>query len=734
MVAHPTRLVMVGAAALIALAGCTASEAEPLQTPSASGSASASASATDDLAAFYGQQVRWEGCGGDFDCTKLKVPADYDNPGGGSLELDVVRVKTRDPRGSLILNPGGPGGSGVEYARAARAVLTPQLADAYDVVGFDPRGVVSSSPVDCIDDSKLDALFASDGTPDTPEEVAELAATSKLFGVGCESKSPDVAPYMDTESAARDMDILRAVLGDEKLNYLGKSYGTYLGAQYAELFPERVGKFVLDGVLPSSLDSDEITLGQAKAFDVVLRRFVEDCITQEDCPLPRDVDAGSGSDPAVPGRPRPEPDPRHRGPHAHRGPWDLRDPELPVLPAERLGHPAVRPRCGLPGRRQRAHGHDGRPDPAQPDGTFANNGNEAFYAVSCLDRPAVGGVDHAAELAEQWAPRRRCSARTSAWGNLPCWQWPMGAGTAEAAGDPRGVPGAGLGADPGGDHEVRPRHPVRVGCAGGRRARQRDAADYDGDGHTAYTSGSSCIDRAVDAYFLEGTMPAEGTVCTADAGSFRAQAPPMGNGQPGNFAAWFLTGLVVWNLFAQATTGSLNSIEGMGAMLQKVFIPSYIPSFAATVTILVEKAMESLVLVVVLLYFQNIGWTWLLYPFLVALLGVFAAAVGYMLAVANVHFRDTGQIYTIVMQLFFFLTPLMYPLEMVPETWNGVPLQQLILINPLTSFVGIGRSLMYDLALPPANMVLYALGWTVAAALAARFVYARWGRDVNEAI
>ena len=194
MVARPTRLVVVGAAALIALAGCTASNAEPQPTPSESASASTARSAPDDLAAFYGQKVRWEGCGGDFQCTKLKVPADYDNPGDATLELDVVRVRAKDPKGSLILNPGGPGGSGVEYARAARAVLTPQLADAYDVVGFDPRGVVNSSPVDCIDDSKLDALFASDGTPDTPQEVADLAATSKLFGVGCKSKSPEVAP------------------------------------------------------------------------------------------------------------------------------------------------------------------------------------------------------------------------------------------------------------------------------------------------------------------------------------------------------------------------------------------------------------------------------------------------------------------------------------------------------------------------------------------------------------
>ena len=148
-------------------------------------------------------------------------------------------MQAKDPKGSLILNPGGPGGSGVDYARAARAVLTPQLADAYDVVGFDPRGVVNSSPVDCIDDSKLDALFASDGTPDTPQEVAELAATSKLFGVGCKSKSPEVAPYMDTESAARDMDILRAVLGDEKLNYLGKSYGTLPGCPVRGAVPRQ---------------------------------------------------------------------------------------------------------------------------------------------------------------------------------------------------------------------------------------------------------------------------------------------------------------------------------------------------------------------------------------------------------------------------------------------------------------------------------------------------------------
>ena len=156
----------------------------------------------------------------------------------------------------------------------------------------------------------------------------------------------------------------------------------------------------------------------------------------------------------------------------------------------------------------------------------------------------------------------------------------------------------------------------------------------------------------------------------------------MGNGHAGVFAAWFFTGLVVWNVFSMGSGGGLNSIENMGAMLQKVFIPSYVPVFAATVTILVEKSMESLVLVAILLAFQNIGWTWLLYPALIAVLGVFTVSVGYILAVANVHFRDTKQIYTIVLQLFFFLTPIMYPISMVPETWKGIPLQDLILIEP----------------------------------------------------
>ena len=155
VVARPARVLAAGAAALFVLTACT-SDPEPSPPVSDTPTSSASASASDDLAAFYGQKVRWEGCPSDdgfseqskdtFECATLKVPLDYAKPGDGSTELSVLRRTVKNPRGSLILNPGGPGGSGVDYARAARAVLTPQLAGAYDVVGFDPRGVVSSRP------------------------------------------------------------------------------------------------------------------------------------------------------------------------------------------------------------------------------------------------------------------------------------------------------------------------------------------------------------------------------------------------------------------------------------------------------------------------------------------------------------------------------------------------------------------------------------------------------------
>ena len=151
----------------------------------------------------------------------------------------------------------------------------------------------------------------------------------------------------------------------------------------------------------------------------------------------------------------------------------------------------------------------------RPDGTFDNNGNEAFYAVSCLDRPAVGGVDHAEQLAQEWATEAPVFGPYLAWGNLPCWEWPMGAGTAEAAGELPVFRAEGSGPILVVSTQYDPATPYEWGVQVADELENATLLSYDGDGHTAYTSGSSCIDDAVDAYFLDGTMPAEGTVCMA---------------------------------------------------------------------------------------------------------------------------------------------------------------------------------------------------------------------------
>lgn len=214
---------------------------------------------------------------------------------------------------------------------------------------------------------------------------------------------------------------------------------------------------------------------------------------------------------------------------------------------------------------------------------------------------------------------------------------------------------------------------------------------------------------------------------------FRAQAPAMGNGKT-VFAAWFFCGLVTWNIFSQISNTGMASILNMGAMMQKVYIPSYVPVISSGLSIGIERLLEAGVMLLVMLLFLNIGWTWLLYPFVVAVVAAFAMAVGYMLAVSIVYLRDTGQIFAIFTQLWFFLTPIMYPLDLIPEDWHGIPLRELFYLNPMTSFVNISRDLVYSLQLPSLGAVLYALAWTAAALVGARVVYLRWGQDVSESI
>ena len=461
--------------------------------------------------AYYKQQLRWRACRDGFECAKLLVPLDYGDPKRGQLQLAVIRLPAGDPSrriGSLVVNPGGPGGSGVDYARAARQQITAQVRQRFDVVGFDPRGVAASRPaVRCVPADTLDEYIAADASPDDRAEVRDLVDMSQEFVDGCEKQSAKLLPYVGTIDAARDMDVLRAALGDDGLTYLGKSYGTYLGAYYAELFPRRVRALVLDGAVDPDLSGEDTNRAQAKGFEVALRAFVQDCVRRKDCPL------GSGGVDAAMGRLGDllaRTDRQPLGNQLNDGRQVTQSLAVLGIAAAlydkrawqylRLGLDSAFKGDGtvllqlgdqLIGRRQ--------------DGTYTNQ-TESNLAINCVDRPmpsSVSRYEQDANEADKVAPH---FGKFVTWGTLPCAYWPIDAKQRDIdAGGADPILVVGTTRDPATPYEWAE-----------ALADQLDSGvllTLDGDGHTAYGTGNACIDRAVDAYLLEGTAPERGTTC-----------------------------------------------------------------------------------------------------------------------------------------------------------------------------------------------------------------------------
>ena len=254
------------------------------------------------LAPYYGQKARWRSCGvPGFQCATLKAPLDYDRPADGDVRLAVSRKKATGPGeriGSLFVNPGGPGGSAIGYLQQYAGIGYPaQVRARYDMVAVDPRGVARSEPVECLDGRDMDAYTETDSTPDDAHEITELVDAYKMFAEGCGAHSAKLLRHVSTVETARDMDIVRAVLGDAKLNYVGASYGTLLGATYAGLFPGRSGRLVLDGAMDPSLPARRMNLDQTAGFETAFTSFAKDCVRQPDCPL-----GGKGTTPAQVGK------------------------------------------------------------------------------------------------------------------------------------------------------------------------------------------------------------------------------------------------------------------------------------------------------------------------------------------------------------------------------------------------------------------------------------------------
>ena len=469
-------------------------------------------SGSGGLDRFYLQQLEWSDCSG-AECATMTVPLDYDDPTGSTLDIAVLRVPAeRASRrvGSLVVNPGGPGGSGVDYARGADVIVGRDVRRAYDIVGFDPRGVGRSAPVDCLTDAQLDDFLSSDPTPDDDGEQLDFARGAADFAASCGRTAGPLLAHVSTEDAARDLDVLRAVLGERKLTYLGKSYGTYLGATYADLFPEQVGRFVLDGVVAPDLSADEVNLGQAKGFELATRTWAKYCVDEGDCPLGGSVEevmenlrgflvrldedplvrTGDGSVPAL-----------TEGWASLGIAAAMYDQGSWRTLVDALGAAVSGDGTSL---MQLADQYADR----NPGGGYSGNIMEVIYAVNCLDKPETDSIPEREALAEAAAEEAPTWGPYLMWSSLPCGFWPV-----EPTRTPREV--SAEGADP----------VVVIGTTRDPATpyewavRLRDQLDsaalitFDGDGHTAYTRSNDCVDDAVDAYFLDGTVPQDGLRC-----------------------------------------------------------------------------------------------------------------------------------------------------------------------------------------------------------------------------
>jgi pimeloyl-ACP methyl ester carboxylesterase len=499
------------AAAAVSLAAClTACTSAPVRTTPAPGPP---VPEPTTLAGYYAQRLDWQPCDAGFQCAQLVVPFDYAKPDGARFTLPVVRLPAADPSqriGALVINPGGPGASGVQYALGARYEFPAAILDRFDIVGFDPRGAGASQPaLNCMSGPQLDTFFATDDEPSDAAQLAYVIAESKLFDAECERNSAALLPYLGTENSARDLDVLRSALGESQLTYLGKSYGTYLGSWYAELFPHRVRALVLDGAVDPDASSLQATIDQAEGFEGAFGSFAAWCLASPGCPLGpgNSVAAAEAKTEGLIARANSVPLANHLGDGQVADGAMLLTGVADALysrsfwPILRIALASAFTGDGT-GLLELANQLYGR----MPNGTYSTLAN-AVTAIDCLDRPwprSLAPWQSAASTAERAAP---LFGAAIVWGSLACAYWPVPAyplPRIRAAGA-RPILVLGTLRDPA--------TPYRWAQALAGDLASGVLLGWNGDGHTAYGEGSACVDTIVNNYLINLTVPRSGTIC-----------------------------------------------------------------------------------------------------------------------------------------------------------------------------------------------------------------------------
>ncbi len=504
--------------------------------PIASALPTETSTAPQGLESYYSQEVSWYPCtskgmdpaaaASQFSCAKVRVPMDYSQPEGKAIQIAVKkRAAEGESRGSLFINPGGPGGSGIDLVETVQGQFSQELLAGYDIVGFDPRGVGASTPITC-GDAEVPQDLTSNPAPGQSFEDWAHGYVEKLSALrqACEHNSePGLLDNVNTVSVARDLDILRAVSGQGSLNYLGFSYGSEIGYTYADLFPHNTGHMVLDGIVDSAISNAEFSLGQQEGHEKALRSYVQACLAGQagdGCPLSGSVEDGIqqirnlidtlNASPFTIPSPDPSrfPDIKITGDVMRQlisadlrsGQWQSLTMLLSGVMNRQESSSSVEDALKVALEEQRKE----TAKESTPAEALAAN-----TAVWCQDRPSLGNVESwkadyekSKELAPTMSVAATLDMNCAAWGHYSTTS-PLPQDVHATGAAPILVVGTT------GD----PATPYAWAEAIASRLDSGRLVTWQGKGHCAYGKGSSCLSSAVDGFLLHGKVPEDNLTC-----------------------------------------------------------------------------------------------------------------------------------------------------------------------------------------------------------------------------
>ncbi len=450
---------------------------------------------------YNAQELDWQDCYGEFQCSSFKVPIDYENMGEKNFVLKVLKHSAADQAnklGAIVVNPGGPGGSAVHYAFNAKYIVSEGLLNKYDIVGFDSRGINNSEEIRCLTDAEVDTFLNTDASDGKPQSIADLVAISKDFAAKCAKSAGAKLGHVSTLEAAKDMEILRNLLSEDKLNYLGKSYGTYLGTLYAALFPKSVGRMVLDGAVDPSSSLREQQIVQAVGFDQALNNYLASQSKYSIADI-RTLLMNSKTNPMEDANGRKVTQPLVITAIAQ----SLYDPNEGWRELSKLLSKAITKKDPS-GIFELADSYNSRDE----SGSYYSNQNDIAIMITCLDWQEPRTIEQMGSDRDAFIKAAPIFGRFLNFAGLPCKYWKAKPQLpkiqlTKIVTSPIIIIGV----------TQDPATPYKWAQNLAKVFPNSKLLTLRGEGHTGHNQGNKCVDSAVDSYYLTGKIRASALIC-----------------------------------------------------------------------------------------------------------------------------------------------------------------------------------------------------------------------------